>query len=139
MKLTDKRKITSLTVLFMITYMVSYITRINYGAVISEMETESGISRTLLSMALTGSFITYGAGQIISGILGDRFSPKKIIAIGLVATSAMNVLIPLCENAYQMLAVWCVNGFAQALMWPPMVRLLTFHYHRSRSLRDHGY
>lgn len=127
MKLADKRKITSLTMLFMITYMVSYITRINYGAVISEMETESGISRTLLSMALTGSFITYGSGQIISGILGDRFSPKKIIAIGLVATSAMNALIPLCENAYQMLSVWCVNGFAQALMWPPMVRLLTFH------------
>ena len=127
MKLTDKKQISKLTLLFMITYTISYITRINYGAVISEMETASGISRTLLSMALTGSFITYGAGQIISGILGDRFSPKKLIALGFFFTALMNCLIPLCQNAYQMTAVWCVNGFAQALIWPPMVRLLTYH------------
>ncbi len=127
MKLQEKQQITRLTVLFMLTYMVSYITRINYGAVIAEMETETGFSRTLLSMALTGSFITYGAGQIISGILGDRFSPKKLIALGFVLTISMNLLIPICADPYQMLAVWCVNGFAQALMWPPLVRLLTYH------------
>lgn len=127
MKLTDKKQISKLTLLFMITYTVSYITRINYGAVIAEMEAESGIARTLLSMALTGSFVTYGAGQIISGILGDRFSPKKLIALGFVLTSLMNFLIPLCQNAYQMTGVWCINGFAQALIWPPMVRLLTYH------------
>jgi len=127
LKLQDKKSISRLTLLFCMTYMVSYITRINYGAVISEMETETGFSRTLLSMALTGSFITYGSGQIISGLLGDRFSPKKLIALGFVLTVSMNLLIPICGNPYQMLAVWCVNGFAQALMWPPMVRLLTYH------------
>ena len=127
MKLQDKKSVSRLTVLFCLTYMVSYITRINYGAVISEMETATGFSRTLLSMALTGSFITYGAGQIVSGILGDRFSPKKLIALGFVLTVSMNLLIPICKNPYGMLAVWCVNGFAQALMWPPMVRLLTYH------------
>ncbi|MBQ3055481.1 MAG: MFS transporter [Oscillospiraceae bacterium] len=127
MKLQDKKQITKLTFLFMMTYMVSYITRINYGAVIAEMETETGFPRTLLSMALTGSFITYGSGQIISGILGDRFSPKKLIALGFLLTISMNLLIPICTSPYQMLAVWCVNGFAQALMWPPLVRLLTYH------------
>jgi OPA family glycerol-3-phosphate transporter-like MFS transporter len=37
----------------------------------------------------------------------------------------MNLLIPFCQNAVQMSVVWCVNGFAQSLMWPPMVRLMT--------------
>ena len=111
--------------LFSLTYMVSYLTRVNYGAVISEMVAETGFSRSLLAAALTGSFITYGLGQVISGICGDRFSPKKLVLIGLVVTAVMNALIPLCRDPYAMLAVWSVNGFAQAFLWPPLVRLMT--------------
>lgn len=99
--------------------MVSYITRINFGAIVSEIEQSTGILRSALSMALTGSFITYGTGQIVSGILGDRVSPKKLVSIGLIITCAMNVLIPLCPSPYLMLIVWCINGFAQSFMWPP--------------------
>ena len=124
-KIADKSLIKRLILLFTITYMVSYITRINYGAIISEMEKATGFGRSLLSMALTGSFITYGAGQIISGILGDRFSPKKLVLCGLITTITMNCIIPICQSPYQMLLVWCVNGFAQSFMWPPMVRLMT--------------
>ena len=125
MILQTKKEISRLTWLFALTYMVSYITRINYGAMIAEMVVDTGFSKSLLSMAVTGSFITYGAGQIVSGIIGDRFSPKKLISLGLCVTIAMNVLMVLCQNPWQMLVVWCVNGFAQSFMWPPLVRLMT--------------
>lgn len=124
-RLTNKKDVNRLIFLFTITYMVSYITRINYGAIISEMELATGFGRSHLSMALTGSFITYGLGQIISGVLGDRFSPKKLVTTGLIITILMNILIPVCNSPYLMLAVWCVNGFAQSFMWPPIVRLMT--------------
>jgi len=121
----ESKKINMLIILFSMTYMVSYITRINYGAVISEMVLSTGMTKAMLSMALTGSFITYGTGQIISGICGDKFSPKRLICYGLIITVIMNILIPLCTNAYQMLFVWCVNGLAQAFMWPPLIKLMT--------------
>ena len=124
-KLTDKKAIAGITWLFAITYMVSYLTRINYGAVISEMVTDTGYGKPLLSMALTGSFISYGTGQIISGIIGDRFSPKKLITVGFCVTILMNLLMVFCVDPWQMLGVWCVNGFAQSFMWPPMVRLMS--------------
>lgn len=124
-KLIRKKMINSLSLLFAFTYMVSYITRINYGAVIVEMESATGFSKSMLSMAVTGSFITYGVGQIISGIIGDRISPKRLVTYGLCLTVLMNFLIPICTNPYQMLGVWCVNGFAQSFMWPPLVRLMT--------------
>jgi len=113
-----------IALLFAFTYMISYMTRVNFGTIVSEMERSTGISRELLSMSLTGSFITYGTGQIISGICGDKFSPKKLISLGLTVTVCMNLLIPLCKSPYAMLAVWCVNGFAQAFMWPPILRLM---------------
>lgn len=105
--------------------MVSYLTRINYGAVISQMVADTCFSKSQLSMALTGSFITYGAGQLVSGVLGDHISPKKLIFLGLSLTVLMNLCIPFCRNPYQMLVVWCFNGFAQSFLWPPLVKLMS--------------
>lgn len=122
----NKKFVSRIALLFAATYMVSYITRINYGAIISEMVTATGMSKSMLSLSLTGSFITYGAGQVISGICGDKFSPKKLVSMGLTVSVLMNILIPFCNSHYQMLGIWCINGFAQAFMWPPMVRLMTF-------------
>ena len=124
-KLTSKKEINRISILFALTYMVSYISRINYGAVLSEMETTMQVQKTLLSMAVTGSFITYGIGQVVTGICGDWFSPKKLIAFGFVLTAMMNGLIPVCQTPTQMTLVWSVNGFAQAFMWPPMVKMMT--------------
>lgn len=120
-----KRQVYALTFLFAVVYMISYMTRINFGAVVAEMETATGISRQLLSMSLTGSFITYGAGQIVSGVAGDRVSPKKLVTLGLSLTTLMNMLLPLCQSPWQMLAAWCVNGFAQSFLWPPIIKLMT--------------
>lgn len=114
----------ALTLLLTVTYVVSYLTRTNYAAIISEMELSTGFSRSLLSLSLTGSFITYGVGQVLSGILGDRIQPKKMILLGLLLSAGMNALLPLCQSPTQMTVLWCVNGFAQACLWPPLVRLM---------------
>ena len=119
-----KLKAKQLSLLMMITYMVSYFTRINYGAVLVEMVADTGFAKTELSMAITGSFITYGVGQVISGWLGDRISPKHLMAGGLAVTACINAVLPFFTTPYAMAGVWCVNGFAQALMWPPLVRIM---------------
>ncbi len=129
MKINSARKSgAALVLLFALTYMTSYITRTNYGAIISEMVTATGIPKSLLSLSLTGSFITYGAGQIISGILGDKFSSKLLVSLGLSLSVLMNIAVPFCGSPYLMLVCWCINGFAQAFMWPPMVRLMTANF-----------
>lgn len=108
-----------------ICYFMSYLTRINYGAVLLEVERAEGISKVAASMAVTGSFITYGAGQLISGWLGDRLNPEKMILAGLLTTAGMNLLVPIFTEPGMILAFWCINGFAQAMIWPPMVRIMS--------------
>ena len=46
MKLSSKKQINGMIFLFALTYMVSYITRINYGALIAEMVTATGFSKS---------------------------------------------------------------------------------------------
>lgn len=110
--------------LFAVTYFISYITRINYGAVLVEMVSATGFSKTSLSVALTGSFVTYGIGQILSGFFGDKFQPKRLVFCGLLVSVIINVLIPFCADPTAMAMLWSINGLAQAFMWPPMVRLM---------------
>ena len=85
MRTISKNRINSYVLLFMSVYMISYITRINYGSVIIEIVNAEGILKSDASLALTASAITYGVGQIVSGFLGDKFQPKILISIGLFA------------------------------------------------------
>ena len=106
-------------------YFCSYITRVNYKTVISAIVESENLKMDAAAAALTGLFITYGIGQLISGWIGDRIRPKYLIAGGLILSSVMNVILPLKMNISYMTAVWCVNGFGQALIWPPIVKTLS--------------
>lgn len=114
--------------LFAATYFISYITRINYGAVLVEMVATTGFGKTALSVALTGSFITYGLGQVISGFIGDKIQPKRLVFIGVAVSVLVNLVIPFCSSPSAMAVFWSINGFAQAMIWPPMVRLMVNLY-----------
>ncbi len=120
-----KKSAASLVLLCAITYFVSYITRLNYSAVLLEIQNATDFSREALSVAVTGLSVCYGAGQLVSGFLGDRINPRYLIGGGLCLTACMNALLPFCPNTTLMTVVWCINGMAQAMMWPPIVKVLS--------------
>lgn len=128
-KLESRKMARLLAILCCVTYIGSYLTRINFGAVTVEIIEAMGWDKPSVSAVTTGLFITYGIGQLISGWLCDRFSPTKIMLGGFVVSIAMNLAIPFCTTIPAMTAVWCVNGFAQAMMWPPIVRILAGYCH----------
>ena len=121
----DKKQATKLTALCALVYFASYITRLDYAAVLVEIVQDLQIAKTTASIAVTGSFITYGLGMVVFGLLGDRIKPRTMIAIGLIGTSAINLLMGVLPNVYVMIGIWCFNGMFQAMLWPPVTRTLT--------------
>lgn len=105
-------------------YFAKYISRSNYAAVILAICEDLSFSRADAGLAVTGSFFTYAMGQLICGILGDRISPKNLICIGLIGTAACNIALPFFPSAMIIAVIWCINGFFQAMVWPPLVRIL---------------
>ena len=105
-------------------YFTSYITRLNYAAALSEIIRSMGITKSMASLAVTGSFFTYALGQLISGPLGDHMPPEKCIFAGITATSVTNLIIATTDNITIMTFLWCLNGFFQAMLWPPLVRIM---------------
>lgn len=124
---TDRKYVSRITLLGIMVYFSSYITRINYAAIISEFITAESVTKTSAAIVTTAAFITYGLGQIVSGILGDKFDPRKLIFLGSAVTVSMNIAISFAApNIPLMTAIWALNGFSQAFMWPPLVKILMF-------------
>jgi len=123
-KLQNKKAISIFIALCWLCYFASYFTRINYAAVITEIVRDMGITKAAAALATTGMSITYGVGQLISGVLGDRIRPRVLISGGLIAAAVFNILMPLMPGVTGMVILWCLNGFAHAMLWPPLVRIM---------------
>ena len=124
-KLSYKKDINFLTFLCAAVYFVSYVSRINLGAVLVEVVNGGFADKKTAALALTVCSVTYGAGQLISGYLGDKFKPQNIIFIGFFITAAMNISVGALSKGGALVILWAINGFAQALMWPPLVKILS--------------
>jgi len=112
-------------------YFASYLTRQNYNAALAPMLEDLGAAKSALSLAGTGSFIAYGVGQPVSGLLLRRVDARKMIFLGLCASAGCNLLLAGCPSWFEglrlppaMTAVWCANGFAQAMLWPALVQFM---------------
>ncbi len=123
-KLNSKKDITFLTLICSIVYFVSYVSRINLGAVLVEVIHSGYAPRSTAALALTVCSITYGAGQLVSGYLGDKFKPHNIIFTGFLVTATVNILVGTIGNGSVLVLLWAINGFAQSLMWPPLVKIM---------------
>ena len=99
------------------------------------MVRETGLSKPTLSAALTGSFFAYALGELVSGVIGDKMQPKKLVFTGLSVSVLMNTLIPVCNNAVFMTVIWCINGFFQAMIYPPLTRLMVVSFNESDYLK----
>lgn len=119
---------TQIAWLFCSVYFITYLVRNSYSAVLVEIIADLEVSKQLASIAVTGSFFTYGLGQFISGRLGDRFQPHKIILAGLISTSLINLLIAMIPNIYFMNVLWILSGMFHSLIWSPLVRLVAHTY-----------
>lgn len=123
-KLSTKKEIGVFTFLCAVVYFMSYVSRVNLSAVHVAV-TESGFSSVRASaLALTLCSVTYGAGQLVSGYLGDKFKPHNIIFTGFIITSVMNCCVGLV-GGNALVVLWAINGFAQSLMWPPLVKIMS--------------
>lgn len=124
-KLTNKSQIRHFELVCWLMYMASYIARYGYGAMISEISASLNASKALCGLVSTALFISYGMGQLISGRLGDKYKPYRLIFIGIFSVSVINVCMALVSDVYIMIVLWFINGFFHSLLWPPLVRFMS--------------
>lgn len=121
---------TRLTLLCAVAYFAGYITRQGVTVCLAEMMAAGSFTKQELTACTIGLFIVYGIGQLVSGWLGDRLDPVMLMGAGLSVSSVINLCVTFVTDGVLLCVLWCINGFCQALLWPPMTRIM------SRSLGD---
>ena len=115
---------TRLIILCCAVYFTSYLTRKAYEASILAICDETGLARTAAGLAGTATVALYGSGQFATGWMADRFDPRRIVLAALLLTAACNAAIPFAVGSVTALvALQALNGFAQAMFWPPLVKV----------------
>ena len=125
MKNKFSSKARGLAFLCMAVYFASYIMRNNLAVMTVKICSDMQVEKSALAIVLTGMTICYGVGQIVFGVLGDKIPSRIMLAVGLILSVASNLAISFAKEIPLMTVLWCINGFAHAMLWPPMVRLLT--------------
>ena len=114
-----------ITYLLTLVYFSGYLTRVNFASIIQEVVTDTGFEKSALSVIPVCLFITYAVGQIVNGRLGDKLDPRTLIFFGLSVSSLINLIFPFCAASIPVMCVlWGVNGFVQAMLWPPIIRIM---------------
>lgn len=108
-------------------YACIYIGRLNISVASPLME-EAGIM-TSAGIGTLGScfFFSYAFGQIINGYIGDYLSPRVMIFTGLFLAGLSNIMMGIMP-AWGLYLFWAVNGYAQSMIWGPILRVASFHY-----------
>ena len=123
-KISSKAK--KITWLLAMVYFASYLLRKNFSVMLAAI-VASGFNAVELGVVGSAMTISYGAGQIINGILGDKIKPQYMLTCGLLMATCCNFAMSFCTTVTLMAVVWFINGFAHAMLWPPIVRLMAMH------------
>lgn len=106
-----------------LTYGSFYFCRNNLGIAVPGIMAEFHYTKTDLGSVLMALKLAYGLGQLINGQFAERANPRTLLAIGLLASAALNVLFGFATALYMLTFIWACNGYVQALGWPPTMRV----------------
>ncbi|MBQ0081250.1 MAG: MFS transporter [Alistipes sp.] len=134
-------------------YAMFYLLRKNFTLAMPGLTAEFGVSNTTLGIFLTLHGVIYGLSRYVVGIITDRNSARKILALGLMLCSIMNILFGTSDLmtgwllsiagkagsaaafataiGYIMGVLWMINGFLQGMGVPPCTKILTQWIHPS--------
>lgn len=106
-------------------YTCAYVGRYNFSAAVAGIVADGLFTKSEMGLVGTVFFFVYGSGQLINGFLGDRFSPFKMIFIGSFVSAIANFGMSFVTTLPAMVVVWGINGFAQSMLWSPIIYLVS--------------
>ncbi len=89
------------------------------------MIAEGFLTKSMGGYITTAYMVVYGAGQLISGIVGSRVKPKYMIGIGLCGAGLCNLAMGLVQADHILPLIWAANGLFHSMLWSPIIRVFT--------------
>ena len=117
----------------MIGYTLFYFMRKNFSFAMPGLQQDCGITKPMLGNFLFWGGIVYGVSKFVNGIVGDKVNPRKMLCLGLLACTLVNVAFGFAPQissastlAWTFGILLVLNQFFQGTGFPPCAKLIAF-------------
>lgn len=114
------------------TYFLAMFHRNGLGVAALEAQERFAVGPAVLSFMPMLQLLVYVLLQVPSGLLADRFGPRRTLVLGLAAMASGVVLFALAPNAGAAIAGRLLIGFGDAMVFLNVIRLAALWFPRSR-------
>ncbi len=106
-------------------HVVVFMTKTMFSAAMASI-VECGVMTKSQTGAISAGFwAVYAVSQSIGGFAADKYSPSKLIVIGLVSGIISNAIIYVNQSYGVVMAVWCINAAFQFGLWPGVFKIVS--------------
>ncbi|MDR1333218.1 MAG: MFS transporter [Holosporales bacterium] len=109
-------------------YSSFYLIRQNFSIAIPAICSDLSLTKSDIGIVISIAAIIYGLGKCIFGMIGDRYSARYVMAIGLLVSAIMNLGMGFSSILPAFAVFWALNFCFQSMGWPPCAKLLTHWY-----------
>lgn len=114
----DKRLSRSFFVFLFLLYSIVCMTKNCFSGALAAIVAEGTLTLSQTTLITASFYIVYTPLQILGGVLADKYSPARLILIGLLGSGVCNVVIFFNQNYYVMLVSWVFSAIVQSALWP---------------------
>lgn len=122
-----------------IAYFFYYFGRKYFGIITPTLIEEGILSKNQIGLIQTGYLTVYAVGQFVSGALGDKHGPKKLIFSGMLCSGLAAIAIGLFPVFGVIFIVYSLNGLAQSTGWSNNCKLISAWIPHSKRGRVMGF
>lgn len=125
-KYLDSKKLSIVLFVFMfVMYATVYMTKNMFSAAMAVI-VENGVMTKSQTGLITAVFwLVYAPFQVVGGFAADKYSPYKLIVIGLVGIVLCNLIIYFNQSYGVILTAWTVNAMLQFGLWPGVFKIVS--------------
>ncbi|MBR6729488.1 MAG: MFS transporter [Clostridia bacterium] len=120
----DEKQSVILFLVLWVLYAVVYMTKNCYSAAMATLVSEGVLTKTQTGTINASFYLIYAIFQIIGGIAADKFSPAKLILLGIVGAAFANLAVYFNQNYTFMLVIWSLNAAVQFGVWPGIFKIV---------------
>ncbi len=106
-------------------YSLTYMTKNCYAAAMALLVEEGVLTKTQTGTIGAAFYLIYAPFQIVGGAAADKYSPSKLISVGLFGGAISNLIVAMTDNYYVMLATWSFNAVIQFGIWPAVFKIVS--------------
>jgi sugar phosphate permease len=117
-------------VLICLMYLITYLDRVNISTVAPVISKEFGFDKVTMGVIFSAFLWSYAAFQVPGGWLGDRFGPRRVLALIVGYWSVMTAVTVVATSALSFTAIRFLFGIGEAGAFPVATRAMQLWYPR---------